>query len=161
YGKFAACRQITIFGGVNQNPQIEKLRRGADILVATPGRLLDLMSQGHVKLDRLEILGLDEADRILDMGFLNDVSKNVATLPTNRQPRTPPASCPADILSLANSILKNPVSVAVTPVASTVDAIQQSIFFVEKGDKPSLLQHLLRDKSMKRVLVFTRTKHGA
>ena len=161
YGKFTPIRQITIFGGVNQNPQIDKLRRGTDILIATPGRLLDLMGQGHIKMDRLEVLVLDEADRMLDMGFINDVRKIISVLPTKRQTLLFSATMPPDIQSLANSILHDPVRVAVTPVASTVETIQQSIFFVEKPDKPLLLEHLLRDKSIRRVLIFTRTKHGA
>jgi ATP-dependent RNA helicase RhlE len=161
YGRFTPLRQVTIFGGVNQNPQIEKLRRGADILVATPGRLLDLMNQGHIRLDRLEVLVLDEADRMLDMGFIHDVRRIIAAVPTRRQTLMFSATMPNDILDLANNILTNPVRVTVTPVASTVDTIQQSIYFVEKADKPALLQHLLNDLSMRRVLVFTRTKHGA
>ncbi len=161
YGKYTPIRQVTIFGGVNQNPQIERLRRGADILVATPGRLLDLMGQGHIKLDRLEVLVLDEADRMLDMGFINDVRRIIATLPAKRQNLLFSATMPADIQALANNLLHDPMKVAVTPVASTVDTIQQSVYFVEKSDKLALLTHLLRDSSMKRVLVFTRTKHGA
>jgi len=161
YGKFTPIRQITIFGGVNQNPQIDKLRRGTDILIATPGRLLDLMGQGHIKMDRLEVLVLDEADRMLDMGFINDVRRIISVLPTKRQTLLFSATMPPDIQSLANSILRDPVRVAVTPVASTVETIQQSIFFVEKPDKPMLLEHLLRDKAIRRVLIFTRTKHGA
>lgn len=161
YGKFTNILPITIFGGVNQKPQIDQVRRGADILVATPGRLLDLMGQGYIKLDRIEVLVLDEADRMLDMGFILPVRRIIATLPTNRQTLLFSATMPADIRSLADSILKNPVQVAVTPVASTVEAIQQSVFFVEKSDKPALLEHLLRDRSIKRVLVFTRIKHGA
>ena len=161
YGKYTPIRQVTIFGGVNQNPQIERLRRGTDILVATPGRLLDLMGQGYVKLDRLEVLVLDEADRMLDMGFIHDVRRIIATLPAKRQTLLFSATMPADIQALANNLLHDPIKVAVTPVASTVDTIQQSVYFVEKSDKLALLEHLLRDSSMKRVLVFTRTKHGA
>ncbi len=161
YGKFTSMRQVTIFGGVNQNPQIERLRRGADVLVATPGRLLDLIGQGYVKLSRLEVLVLDEADRMLDMGFIRDVRKIITHVPSNRQTLLFSATMPADIQDLADSVLKNPVHVAVTPVASTVGTVQQSVFFVEKTQKISLLEHLLRDSSMKRVLVFTRTKHGA
>lgn len=161
YGQFTPIRQITIFGGVNQNRQIDNLRRGADVLVATPGRLLDLMGQGYVHLERVEILVLDEADRMLDMGFIHDVRKIISTLPTKRQTLLFSATMPADIQALADSVLRDPVNVAVTPVASTVDTIEQSVYLVEKGDKPALLQHLLRDSSMKRVLIFTRTKHGA
>jgi ATP-dependent RNA helicase RhlE len=161
YGKYTPIRQITIFGGVNQNPQIERLRRGADVLVATPGRLLDLIGQGHIKLDRLEVLVLDEADRMLDMGFIHDVRRIIAMLPAKRQNLLFSATMPVDIQSLADNLLHDPVKVAVTPVASTVDTIEQSVYFVEKSDKLALLAHLLRDPSMKRVLVFTRTKHGA
>jgi len=161
YGRHTGMKQATIFGGVNQNPQVDRLRRGVDILVATPGRLLDLMGQGHVKLNRLEVLVLDEADRMLDMGFIHDVRRIVAALPTQRQTLLFSATLPAEIVNLAGNILREPVNVAVTPVASTVDTIQQSVFFVEKNDKPALLQHLLRDQTIKRVLVFTRTKHGA
>lgn len=161
YGRYTGFRQVTVFGGVNQNPQVERLRRGTDILVATPGRLLDLMSQGVIKFDRLEVLVLDEADRMLDMGFIHDVRRVIAALPTRRQTLLFSATMPEDILELAHNILNNPVSIAVTPVASTVELIDQRMYFVERGDKPALLEHLLHDKSIKRVLVFTRTKHGA
>src|SRR5262249_2997762 len=125
------------------------------------GRLLDLMNQGYVRLDRIEVLVLDEADRMLDMGFIHDVRRIIAALPTNRQTLLFSATMPPDIQALAERILINPVSVAVTPVASTVDTINQSVYFVEKGDKPALLEHLLRDRALAKVLVFTRTKHGA
>ncbi|HLY28416.1 MAG TPA: DEAD/DEAH box helicase, partial [Aggregatilineales bacterium] len=161
YGRYTSVRQVTIFGGVSQVPQVERLRRGAEVLVATPGRLLDLMNQGHVRLDRLEILVLDEADRMLDMGFIHDVRKIISKVPTQRQTLLFSATMPDAIRELADSILRNPVQVAVTPVASTVETIRQSVFFVEKGDKPALLEHLLRDSAIRRVLVFTRTKHGA
>ncbi|MHB8628724.1 MAG: DEAD/DEAH box helicase [Aggregatilineales bacterium] len=161
YGKFTNARQVTVFGGVNQTPQVERLKRGADILVATPGRLLDLMGQGCVKLDKIEILVLDESDRMLDMGFINDVKRIIATLPTKRQTLLFSATMPTNIQALADSVLKDPVQVTVTPVASTVETIQQMVYFVEHGDKPALLEHLLRDSSIKRVLVFTRTKHDA
>jgi ATP-dependent RNA helicase RhlE len=161
YGKFVGLRPLTIFGGVNQNPQIEWLRRGADILVATPGRLLDLIGQGHVKLNRLEVLVLDEADRMLDMGFIHDVRRIISLLPSKRQTLMFSATMPSEIQSLANNILHDPVYVSVTPAATTVDTIEQSVYFVEKANKPALLEHLLRDSSIKRVLVFTRTKHGA
>lgn len=161
YGRFTGLRQITIYGGVNQNPQVERLQRGADILVATPGRLIDLLNQGHVRLDTLEVLVLDEADRMLDMGFIHDVRRIIAKLPARRQTLMFSATMPDEIRSLADSILTTPVFVAVTPAATTVDTIEQSIYFVEKGDKPALLEHLLRDVTLDRVLVFTRTKHGA
>lgn len=161
YGQFTALRQVTIFGGVNQNPQIDRLRRGAEILVATPGRLLDLMGQGFVNLDQLEVLVLDEADRMLDMGFIHDVRRIIASLPKARQTLFFSATLPPDIQQLADSILNDPVKVAVTPVSSTVETIQQAIYLVEKPSKPALLEHLLLDHNLKRVLVFTRTKHGA
>ncbi|MBZ0275507.1 MAG: DEAD/DEAH box helicase [Anaerolineae bacterium] len=161
YGQFTPIRQITIFGGVNQNPQVTRLRRGADVLVATPGRLLDLIGQGYVHLERLEVLVLDEADRMLDMGFIHDVRRIIDKLPRDRQTLLFSATMPPDIQSLADDILDNPSHVAVTPVASTVETIDQSVYFVEKAHKPALLQHLLEDESLQRVLVFTRTKHGA
>jgi ATP-dependent RNA helicase RhlE len=161
YGRNTGLKQTVIFGGVGQNPQIDAVKRGVDILVATPGRLLDLMGQGYVKLDRIEVLVLDEADRMLDMGFIHDVRRIINAVPRKRQTLLFSATMPPEIQDLARNILINPVSVAVTPVASTVEMIQQSIFFVEKKDKPDLLEHLLRDKTVKRVLVFTRTKHGA
>ncbi len=161
YGRFTGQRQITVFGGVKINAQIARLQRGADILVATPGRLLDLMGQSVIKLDKLEVLVLDEADRMLDMGFIRDVRRIIDALPRRRQTLLFSATMPDDIVDLAHSILNNPVSVTVTPVASTVDMIQQSVYFVEKFDKALLLESLLRDKAISRVLVFTRTKHGA
>src|SRR5689334_11194709 len=161
YGKFTGLRQVTIFGGVNQNPQVDLLRRGADILVATPGRLLDLMGQGYIKLDRLEVLVLDETDRMLDMGFIHDVRRIISTLPIHRQTLLFSATMPRDIQELADNILRNPMRVEVTPAATTVEAIEQLVYFVEKSDKPALLQSLLRDRAITRVLVFTRTKHGA
>jgi ATP-dependent RNA helicase RhlE len=161
YGRFTNIVPITIFGGVNQKPQIDRLRHGADVLVATPGRLLDLMGQGYVRLDRLEVLVLDEADRMLDMGFIHAVRRIISALPTKRQTLLFSATMPAAIQGLADDILDNPVHISVTPAVLTVEAIQQSVYFVEKTDKPALLEHLLRDVSIRRVLVFTRTKHGA
>ncbi len=161
YGSNTGLKQTVIFGGVGQNPQVDAVRRGVDILVATPGRLLDLMGQGFVKLDRIEVLVLDEADRMLDMGFIHDVRRIINAVPRKRQTLLFSATMPPEIQQLANNILINPVSVAVTPVASTVEMIQQSVYFVEKQDKAALLEDLLRDKIVKRVLVFTRTKHGA
>lgn len=161
YGRFTPVRQITIFGGVNQKPQVSRLQRGADVLIATPGRLLDLIGQGYVRLDRLEFLVLDEADRMLDMGFIHDVRRIIAKVPRQRQTLLFSATMPPDIQALADDILTNPAHVAVTPVASTVETIQQAVYFVEKPHKPALLQHLLDDNAMQRVLVFTRTKHGA
>lgn len=161
YGQYTKTRQVTIFGGVPQRPQVDRMRRGADILVATPGRLLDLMNQGYIRLDRLEILVLDEADRMLDMGFIHDVRRIIAAVPAKRQTLMFSATMGNDVEALVASILRDPVRVAVTPVASTVETIQQSVFFVEKSDKPALLEHLLRDSAIQKLLVFTRTKHGA
>jgi ATP-dependent RNA helicase RhlE len=161
YGRHTGLKTAVIFGGVGQNPQVETLRRGVDILVAAPGRLLDLMGQGYVKLDKLEVFVLDEADRMLDMGFIHDVRRIIAALPRQRQNLLFSATMPAEIQSLADNILKNPVKFAVTPVASTVETIEQGVYFVDKGSKAALLEHLLRDRAIQRVLVFTRTKHGA
>jgi len=161
YGRNTGVKQVTIFGGVGQQPQVDKLRNGPEVLVAAPGRLLDLMNQGFVKLDKLEVFVLDEADRMLDMGFIHDVRRIIAALPRQRQTLLFSATMPEEIQDLAHNILIDPVKVEVTPVASTVEKIDQSIFFVEKKDKPALLEHLLQDKNISRVLVFTRTKHGA
>jgi ATP-dependent RNA helicase RhlE len=161
YGKRLELRTACIFGGVGQNPQVIQLQRGVDVLVATPGRLLDLASQGQVDFRHLEVFVLDEADRMLDMGFLPDVRRVIATLPRQRQTLLFSATMPNDIRELANHILIDPVHVAVTPVASTAEKIEQSVFFVSKGNKRALLAHVLQDPDMDRVLVFTRTKHGA
>jgi len=161
YGKHAHLNHLVIFGGVSQLHQTESLKRGVDILVATPGRLLDLMNQGYIKLDHIKIFVLDEADRMLDMGFVHDVKKVIAKLPKVRQTLFFSATMPTEIQGLANAILTNPVKVEVTPVSSTADTIQQSMFFVEKTNKTALLKHLLADAKIKSALVFTRTKHGA
>ncbi|CAN5288807.1 DEAD/DEAH box helicase [soil metagenome] len=161
YGKHTGLKHLVIFGGVNQNPQTEALRRGVDILVATPGRLLDLMNQRFVHLDHVKMLVLDEADRMLDMGFVHDVKKIIAKVPSKRQTLFFSATMPSEIQQLANTILTNPEKVEVTPVSSTADTIQQSLFYVQKADKRSLLNHLLKDQNIKTALVFTRTKHGA
>lgn len=161
YGRHTGLKSQVIFGGVGQQPQVDGWRRGTDILVATPGRLLDLMNQRIIKLDTIEIFVLDEADRMLDMGFIHDVRKIIAALPTKRQTLLFSATMPQDIQDLADSILINPVRVEVTPQATTVEKITQSVYFVNKSDKRALLEHLLNDRSIRRVLVFTRTKHGA
>ncbi|HEX8684641.1 MAG TPA: DEAD/DEAH box helicase [Ardenticatenaceae bacterium] len=161
YGRHTGLTHTVVFGGVGQSPQVAALRRGVDILVATPGRLLDLMGQGVVTLTALDVFVLDEADRMLDMGFLPDVRRIIKALPSQRQTLFFSATMPRDIEELAQSILTNPVGVAVTPVASTAERIEQSVYFVEKADKRALLAHLLREPGMKRALVFTRTKHGA
>lgn len=161
YGNNLRLKNSVIFGGVSQVPQVNSLKAGVDILVATPGRLLDLMSQGIISLKEIEIFVLDEADRMLDMGFVHDVKRIITKLPQKRQTLFFSATMPAEIQSLANSILTHPEKVEVTPVSSTADTIAQSLFFVEKQDKRKLLAHLLADKSIETVLVFTRTKHGA
>ncbi|ABL65284.1 DEAD/DEAH box helicase [Chlorobium phaeobacteroides] len=161
YGRHTGLTNTVIFGGVNQNPQTASLLRGVDILVATPGRLLDLMNQGHLHLRDVEILVLDEADRMLDMGFIHDVKKILAHLPKKKQSLFFSATMPPEIVKLAATILHNPSKVSVTPVSSTVEIINQAIYFVDKGNKNSLLLDLLKDKNIKTSLVFTRTKHGA
>jgi ATP-dependent RNA helicase RhlE len=161
YGKFTNIRQTVIFGGVSQHSQVEALRRGVDVLVATPGRLIDLINQGFVSLSQLEIFVLDEADRMLDMGFIHDVKRIIKLLPERRQTLFFSATMPPIIMKLAQTILKNPRKVEVTPVSSTAEKIEQSVYFVEKNDKIHLLMHLLKNPKMDSVLVFTRTKHGA
>jgi ATP-dependent RNA helicase RhlE len=161
YGRNLPFKHAVIFGGVGQSPQEAALRRGVDILVATPGRLLDLMQQRIIHLNTIEIFVLDEADRMLDMGFIHDVRRVISALPKQRQTLLFSATMPLEIQQLADSILINPVHVEVTPQATTVEKIDQHIFFVEHKDKRFLLEHLLRDRSAQRVLVFTRTKHGA
>ena len=161
YGRNTRIKHLVIFGGVGQQPQVDALRRKPDVLVATPGRLLDLMNQGYVKLDKIEYFVLDEADRMLDMGFIHDVRRVIAALPSKRQTMLFSATMPQDIQDLADRILIEPVRVEVTPQATTVEKIDQSVYFVEKKDKRALLEHLLEDKGIRRALVFTRTKHGA
>ncbi len=160
YGKNTTLKHAVIFGGVSAHHQINQLRNGIDILVATPGRLLDLMTQRVVDLQHIQLFVLDEADRMLDMGFINDVKKIIAKLPYKRQTLFFSATMPPEIAKLAHSILNNPIKVEVTPVSSTVEKITQGIFTVDKKDKSALLVHLLKDISMTSVLVFTRTKHG-
>ncbi len=161
YGRHTHLRSAVIFGGVSQVPQVAALQKGIDILVATPGRLNDLIGQGHIHLKQLEIFVLDEADRMLDMGFVHDVKKVISQLPARRQSLLFSATMPDEIARLADSLLTDPVHVAVAPVSSTVDAIEQSVYFVDKANKPRLLLHLLEDPSIRSALVFTRTKHGA
>ena len=161
YGKFTGLSHTVIFGGVSQLNQTNILRRGVDILVATPGRLLDLISQGFIDLKYLKIFVLDEADRMLDMGFIHDVKRIITKLPAKRQTLFFSATMPPEIQKLANVLLTNPAKVEVTPASSTVDAIEQSLYFVDKKDKPQLLLHLLKDPAIVTALIFTRTKHGA
>lgn len=161
YGRYLGLRHLVIFGGVSQHAQTAALQKGVDILVATPGRLLDLMDQRFIHLHHISLFVLDEADRMLDMGFVHDVKKVIARLPKHRQSLFFSATMPSEIVSLANSILHDPMKVEVTPVSSTADTVDQCVYVVDKGDKKSLLNHLLKDKAIKRALVFTRTKHGA
>lgn len=161
YGRHTGIRHAVIFGGVNQNPQVNQIRRGVDILVATPGRLLDLMNQGHISLRQIEMFVLDEADRMLDMGFIHDVKRVIAALPKKRQTLFFSATMPTEIQKLSSTILTNPKKVEVAPVSSTAETIEQHLFYVDKGDKNSLLLHVLNNAALTSVLVFTRTKHGA
>ena len=161
YGKFLKISHTVIYGGVSQKSQTDALRRGVDILIATPGRLLDLMDQRYVKLQQLKMLVLDEADRMLDMGFIHDVRKIIERVPTKRQTIFFSATMPSEIAKLSNTILTNPVRVEVTPVSSTANTIQQSVYFVDKKDKRKLLLHILQDSEITTALVFARTKHGA
>ncbi len=161
YGRHTGLRSTVIFGGVNQNPQTSALRNGVDIVVATPGRLLDLINQGHLTLRDVEILVLDEADRMLDMGFIHDVRKLLTLVPKKRQTLLFSATMPAEIVKLSSTILTNPARVSVAPVSSTVDIIKQYVYYVDKGNKNALLVEVLKDPQIKTALVFTRTKHGA
>ncbi|MFA9380806.1 MAG: DEAD/DEAH box helicase [Acetanaerobacterium sp.] len=161
YGQFTTLRYGVIFGGVSQKPQEQMLQRGIDVLVATPGRLNDLINQGLVDLKHVEILVLDEADHMLDMGFIHDVKKITARVPLKKQTLLFSATMPPEISKMANSILVDPVKITISPVSSAVDVIQQFLYYVDKNNKPELLLHLLKDQSVASALVFTRTKHGA
>lgn len=161
YGRYTNIRQLTIFGGVNQVPQTDQLRKGVDILIATPGRLLDLHKQGFINLDHLHTLVLDEADQMLDMGFINDVKKIIRLTPTNRQTLLFSATMPVAIRELADTFLNKPKYVSVAPISSTAEKVKQEVYFVDKGDKRKLLYHLIRNENLSNVLVFSRTKHGA
>ncbi len=161
YGRHTGLTSTVIFGGVGQQAQTNALQRGVDILVATPGRLLDLMNQKYISLKDIQIFGLDEADRMLDMGFIHDVKKILHALPQKRQSLFFSATMPAEIVKLSGTILHNPIKVSITPESLTVDVINQHILFVDKGNKNALLMHLLKDTKIKTALVFTRTKHGA
>jgi ATP-dependent RNA helicase RhlE len=161
YGKNLQVRHTVIFGGVPQHRQVTALKRGVDILVATPGRLLDLISQRYVSLDQIEIFVLDEADRMLDMGFITDVKKVVAKLPERKQTLFFSATMPEEIKRLTQMLLHDPVKIEVTPVSSTAEKIEQSLYFVEKQNKVSLLLHVLKTGTIENALIFTQTKHGA
>ena len=161
YGRNLSITGTVVFGGVNQNPQVHALRRGVDVIVATPGRLMDLMSQGHVDLRGIETLVLDEADRMLDMGFIHDIHRIVRHLPRKRQTLLFSATMPREIRKLADGLLSDPATVEVEPETVTLDTVDQSVCFVQRKNKPALLAHLLESTSISRALVFTRTKHGA
>jgi ATP-dependent RNA helicase RhlE len=161
YGKYTNLTTLTIFGGVSQVPQVDMLRSGIDILIATPGRLLDLNKQGYIDLDHLHCLVLDEADQMLDMGFVNDVKKIVKLTPDNRQTLLFSATMPIAIRELSEMFLKDPVSVTVSPVSSTAENVEQRVYFVDKSEKRNLLHHLITKENLSDVLVFSRTKHGA
>lgn len=161
YGKHLRVKSTTVFGGVSQSMQVRALSSGVDVLVATPGRLLDLIQQKYVNLSRLEIFVLDEADRMLDMGFINDIRKIIAQLPAQRQTLLFSATMPSEIRTLASTLLRDPAHVEVKPVAATVPKITQSVMYVERTNKRNLLMHILKQKETSRVIIFTRTKHGA
>ena len=161
YSRYMKISRALVYGGVGQTPQVRALSRGVDVLTATPGRLLDLMNQGHIRLDRLEVFVLDEADRMLDMGFLPDIRRVVAQLPAGRQTLLFSATMPAEIASLAAGLLHDPIRVDVAPPSTPVEKIEQKVHFVVKADKRRLLVDLLRRDGIRRALVFTRTKHGA
>jgi ATP-dependent RNA helicase RhlE len=161
YGQHLSLKVAVVFGGVGQAPQVEAFRRNTDVIVATPGRLIDLMQQRHARFDAVEVLVLDEADRMLDMGFIDPIRRIIRELPRQRQNLMFSATMPPEIAKLAQSILTDPVQVSVTPVAQTADRIAQWLLHVDRGNKRALLNEVLRDKAMTRVMVFTRTKHGA
>lgn len=161
YAKYTGLRHTVIFGGVNQNPQVQKLKQGVDILIATPGRLLDLMNQRIISLNAIQHFVLDEADRMLDMGFIHDIKRLLPKLPKKKQTLFFSATMPLSIANLSRSILHNPVRIEVTPVSSVVDTIEQYVYFVEKTEKKDLLIDLLKKDKERSALIFSRTKHGA
>jgi ATP-dependent RNA helicase RhlE len=161
YGQHTGLRHTVIFGGVKQGPQTHALHRGVDILVATPGRLLDLLNQRLLSLQGVQILVLDEADRMLDMGFIHDIRRVLAVMPTRRQTLMFSATMPREIKALANTLLTNPVFVKVAAESPAADTVKQVLYYVDHQSKPALLEHLLQDGAISRALVFTRTKHGA
>ena len=161
YGKYTNIRHTVVFGGVKQNGQVEKLKKGVNILVATPGRLLDLINQGFISLKSVNMFVLDEADRMLDMGFINDIKKLLKLLPEKRQSLFFSATMPDNIVELSRKILKNPKKVEVSPVSSTAETIRQYLYYTNRSTKKDLLRHILRDQAIDQVLLFNRTKHGA
>jgi ATP-dependent RNA helicase RhlE len=161
YGKYTGLKTVVVFGGVSQRAQTQKLKHGVDILIATPGRLLDLINQNYISLQTIKLFVLDEADRMLDMGFINDVKKIIAKLPAQRQTLLFSATMPSEIITLSNKILTNPVKIEVSPEQKTVEAVNQGVYFVTKADKKKLLIHILKNENIASALVFTRTKRGA
>ena len=161
YSKYTDIKHAVIFGGVKQGSQVAQLKRGVHILVATPGRLLDLIGQGFIKLDTIKLFVLDEADRMLDMGFINDIKKLIALLPEKRQSLFFSATMPSNIVKLSNTILNNPIKVEVTPASSTAETVNQSLYYTNRTSKNDLLLHIINEKNLDQVLVFSRTKHGA
>lgn len=161
YSKYLNIKTTAIFGGVNQTSQVRKINSGVDVLVATPGRLLDLVNQKHINLKSVKYFVIDEADRMLDMGMVNDVKKIIQNLPKERQNLLFSATIAKEVMSLVNSILKNPIKIEVQPISSTVEVISQGVYYVSKNNKKSLLLYLLKNKNIKSAIVFSRTKHGA
>lgn len=161
YGKGLKLKHTVIYGGVSQNPQTENIRKGVDIIIATPGRLLDLVNQGFIRLNNIEYFILDEADHMLDMGFLPDIKRIIAKLPARRQTGFFTATVPAEIRALADSLLTNPVKVNVAPLSAPAESVNQSVYYVEKSDKRAMLQEIFETHEIETALIFTRTKHGA
>ena len=161
YGKNTGLKNTVVYGGVSQYSQTAKLRKGVDILIATPGRLLDLVEQKYINLSHIKVLVLDEADRMLDMGFINDVKKIISLLPEKRQTLFFSATMPREVVKLSGSILTNPVRIEIAPQTKTVETIKQAVYFVSRPDKKKLLKHILKSENVSSALVFTRTKHGA
>ncbi|MEX2513901.1 MAG: DEAD/DEAH box helicase [Cyclobacteriaceae bacterium] len=161
YGKYTNINHAVVFGGVKQGSQVTALKRGVDILVATPGRLLDLIQQGYIKLDQVKIFVLDEADRMLDMGFINDIQKLLKLLPKKRQSLFFSATMPDNIVELSSKILTDPVKIEVSPVSSAAETLQQYVYYTNKDQKKNLLTHILKNRDLDQVLLFSRTKHGA
>ncbi len=161
YGRYTSIKNAVVFGGVNQRSQTDALRKGVDVLVATPGRLLDLMDQGFISLQHIKYFVLDEADRMLDMGFIHDINKIISKLPIKRQSMFFSATMPENIVKLSRKILNSPKKVEVSPVSSTADTIQQHVYYTNKSTKKDLLSHILKDKNIDQVLLFSKTKHGA
>ena len=161
YGKYTGIRNTVIFGGVKQASQTSSIRNGIDVLVATPGRLLDLMNQGYIRLNDIEYFVLDEADRMLDMGFIHDIRKIIAKLPIKRQSLFFSATMPSNIVELSRKILQKPYKIEATPTATTAETVQQYLYYTNKSSKKDLLNHILSDHRIKQVLLFSKTKHGA